>query len=206
MTVPSASTRHRQQLARLAKRAPGYQLLLTEVLPRVRRSSVLSDLAWRVFAPRHGAGQVDVPLLGGRELTGSDVRMLPVVGVVALDAHQVGVSALMDQLATLQRAHRSFRPLLVTDVPAFSSARAHGYVLEHLLPRSSWEGDPEGHDAYVAERLTGLVDHYQLWTLLHADGAELGARDVSILAALTGRLPDDLDVRLVRPASSAEDQ
>ena len=197
MTRPSPSTRRRQQrVARLAKRAPGYQLLLTEVLPRVRRNPVLSDLAWRVFAPKHGAGHVDVPLLGGADLTGSDVRMLPVVGVVALDADEPGVSRLLDQLAALQRQHRSFRPLLVTDVPAFGAARTHGYVLEHLLPRRSWQGDQEGYDGYVAERLAGLVDHYQLWMLLHAEESGLlTGRDVGILAALSTRLPAELDVR-----------
>lgn len=197
MSGPGSPARGRQQqLARWARRAPGYELVRTTVLPRVRRSDVLSDLAWRVFAPRHGAGQVDVPLHAGRHLTGPDTRLLPVVGVLALGLEDVEASRLMDRLAELQREHRSFRPLLVLDTPAFAAARRHGFVLELVLPRGAWEGSDQEWSSYLATRLVSLVERYQLWHLVHADAGRLSGLDENILRALGACLPE-LDVRPV---------
>lgn len=198
MSAPSPGARRRQQrLARWVRRAPGYDLLVMEVLPRVRRNAVLSDLAWRVFAPEHGAGHLDVPLHGGRHLTGRDVRLLPVVGVVAVGLDAPAVVALLDRLAGLQRQHRSFRPLLIVDQPVFAEARAHGYVVEHVVPAAFWDPVAGSWEDYLAARLASVTDHYQLWGVLHAQGDALSDRDQALLAALASRLPGGLDVQLV---------
>lgn len=193
MTAPAAQRRRQQQLARWAKRAPGYQLLVTEVLPRVRRNPVLSDLAWRVFAPRQGAGAVDVPLHGGRYLVGPDLSLLPVVGLVATGLTDEEAGQLVDEVAVLQRRAGFFRPLLVLDRPVFARARAHGFVLELVLPQTSWDG-PGSWTDHLADRLAALVDHYQLWHLVVLDGAALDPLTVALLTRLGERLPDDLRV------------
>src|SRR5690606_5560809 len=102
VSPPAGGQTVQQRLARWARSAPGYRWALTEVLPRVRSSATLSDLAWRVFAPRHTAGNVDVPLHGGVHLTGPDVSRVPVVGVVALGLDEEALAALMDGVARLQ--------------------------------------------------------------------------------------------------------
>lgn len=199
MSLPPAARRRQQSLARWARRTPGYRLALEEVLPRVRSNAVLSDLAWRVFAPRHGAGQVDVPLHAGRHVAGADVSRLPVVGIVATDLGEAQALALIDAVADLQAELASFRPLFVLDQPVFAAARAHGYVLELVVPRAAFatgaHGDPQGWEGYLARRLGSLIDHYQLWHLARADGAGLDPLDEQLLRALGARLPEDLDAR-----------
>lgn len=197
MSLQPGTRRHQQQVARWVKRAPGYRWALTEVLPRVRRNAVLTDLAWRVFAPRHGAGHVDVALHGGRHVVGRDVSLLPVVGVVALGLDDTGVEALVDQVADLQQELGSFRPLVVLDRPAFAAVRRHGYVLEVLTPAASWDGDVTSWTDHVGARLGSIVDHYQLWTLVRAAGGQLDPLDVALLRGLRDRLPEDLQVEVV---------
>lgn len=192
MTIPSATRRRQQALARWAKKTPGYRWALTEVLPRVSRSPVLSDLAWRIFAPRHGAGRVDVPLHGGRHVSGRDVNRLPIIGVVAPGLTGEEASALVAEVATLQQRLRSFRPLLVLDQPVFGAAREHGYVLEVLTPQDSFAGTQEEWTTYVATRLGGVIDHYQLWHLARAEHGRLAPLDVALLETLADRLPPDL--------------
>lgn len=199
MTVPPATRRRQQELARRMRRLPGYRWAVTSALPAVRRNATLTDLAWRVFSPGRGAGQVDTPFHGGRYLAGADVSLVPVVGFLALglDADQVG--ELVDDVARRQRELGSFRPLLVTDQPAFAAARRHGFVLEVLIPLEAWEGDEASWTAYVAERVGSVIDHYQLWHLLRLDGARLGPLEVAVLHQLAKRLPHDLRVRVVDP-------
>lgn len=205
MSLTPASRRREQQLARWVRRAPGYQLLLTQALPRVRRSAVLTDLAWRVFAPRHDAGHVDVPLRGGHHLQGSDLSLLPVVGVVATGLGEEDVDRLVEEVARLQRDTAAFRPLLVLDRPAFAAARRHGYVLEVLLPEEGWSGPGPWSD-YLGTRLASLVDHYQLWHLAVTDGPRLGPATVAMLTRLADRLPPDLRVTTTTPTPDEETQ
>lgn len=178
---------------------PGYRWALAEVLPRVRRNAVLGDLVWRVFAPRHGAGQVDVPLHGGRYLRGRDLHRLPVVGFLATGLSPEEADRLVEEVAALQRRLAGFRPLLVLDQPAFGAARAHGYVLEVLTPREAFAGSEQEWTAYVSRLLAGMVDHYQLWHLVRAEHGRLAPLDVALLEAVAQRLPPDLEVSPVLP-------
>lgn len=206
MSIDPGLRRRQQQLARLARRAPGYRYALEQVLPRIRRNAVLTDLAWRVFAPRHGAGQVVVSMHGGRCLAGPDVDRLPVVGVLGTGLDQQQAEALVDHVADLQRRHPSFRPLLVLDRPALAAARRHGYVVELVVPLEDWSSGDFGADgcppttssweAYLARRLGSLTDHYQLWHLARVsvtDGIPgLDPVDQALLAHLHERLPADV--------------
>lgn len=223
MSLSPGTRRRQQDLARWARRTPGYRFALEEVLPRVRRSAVLTDLAWRVFAPRHGAGHVDVALHGGRYVEGLDVSRLPVVGILATGLTDADATALLDHVAGLQAELGSFRPLFLLDRPVFAAARRHGYVVEHLVPQDAWatgdftagrSGDPGSWHIYLARRVASVTDHYQLWHLLRVPAPEQTATveggapgdavtqrwldpvDEAVLRHLGERLPEDLAVRL----------
>lgn len=197
-----ASRTRQQQLARWVRRTPGYRAAVARLLPAVRRNPTLTDVVWRVFVPRHGAGTLPVPLHGGRHVTGPDAALLPVVGVVALGLTDEQVGAVVEQLAELQRQDLSFRPLLVLDRPAFAHARRHGYVVEVVVPREDWADQPRSGrtepvawEDYLGRRLAAIVDDYQLWHLARADAEGLDPLDRAVIRALPGRLPATLDVR-----------
>lgn len=225
MTISPGVRRRQQQLARVARRAPGYRFALEQVLPRVRRSPVLNDLAWRVLAPRHGAGNVQVALLPDRHVTGPDVARLPVVGILGTGLTQEQAAELVEHVAALQQEHGSFRPVLVLDQPVLASARAHGYVVELVVPQAAWASgdfvadpvtatgadnpgstDPDSWATYLARRLGSITDHYQLWHLARVvtrDGIpRLDPLDQALLAHLHERLPADVQAwtRSTRPA------
>lgn len=197
MSLSPGARRRQQQLARWARRTPGYRLAVAQVLPRVRGSAVLTDLAWRVFTPRHGLGQVDVPLLPDRQLSGPDVGRVPVLGVLATGLSGAGVEALLDQLASLQRETGAFRPVLVLDRPLFAAARRYGYVVEHVIPRERWAGGDFGDtpwEDYLARRLGSVMEHYQMWHVVRATPGDTGLDpvDAALLRHLPERLPADL--------------
>jgi hypothetical protein len=204
VTAAERAARARQQkAARWARRTPGFRLAVDTVLPAVRRNATLTDVVWRVFMPQHGAGTLPVPFHGGVHLTGRDTALLPVVGVLALGLTDGQLETLVDQVAGLQRADRSFRPLLVLDRPAFGAARRHGYVVELVVPRAAWDSYPQAvtgtgataWEDYLGRRLAGIVDHYQLWHLARAGADGLDPLDLTVLRAITARLPETLDVR-----------
>lgn len=202
MSISASGRRRQQHLARWAKRTPGYRFALDEVLPRVRRNAVLTDLAWRVFAPRHTAGHVDVALAPDRQLAGADVGRVPVVGILALGLEDGALADLMDQLATLQRETLAFRPVLVVDRPCFAAARVHGYVVDLVVPQEEWGSGAFGSqpwESYLAARLGSVVDHFQTWHVLRARASGPGRSvldpvDVALLRHLADRLPSDLAV------------
>lgn len=201
-----AARARRQRIARWARGTPGYRAAVQHVLPAVRRNATLTDVVWRVFIPSHGAGTLPVPFHAGRHLTGRDTVLLPVVGILGLGLTAEQVAALVEQVAGLQRAERSFRPLLVLDRPAFTLARRHGFVVEVVVPEATWATHPQGGDRggdartewldHLGQRLAGIVDHYQLWHLARAGADGLDQVDLALLRAIADRLPDDLDVRV----------
>lgn len=208
MSLSPGARRRQQQLARWARRTPGHRFALEQVLPRVRRSAVLTDLAWRVFAPRHGAGHVEVALLPDRQLSGPDVGRLPVVGVLATGLDDARAEQLLVDLADLQRETGSFRPVLVLDRPVFAAARRFGYVVEHVVPEREWASGAFGEvpwTDYLARRLGSVIDHYQLWHLVRAEVPEDGRPvhlhrvDEALLRVLGERLTELTPVRSEPP-------
>ncbi|MFK5688193.1 hypothetical protein ACI3EY_00890 [Ornithinimicrobium sp. LYQ92] len=216
MSLPPGTRRRQQQLAHWVRRTPGYRAVTSTVLPRVRGSVVLTDLVWRVLSPRHGAGEVLMPLHGGRYLTGPGVDRLPVVGVLATGLSGPEAEALVEQVAALQREQASFRPLLILDQPVFAAARAHGYVLEHLVPEEVFAagdhggtgdgGDGAGWGAYLGTRLAQLRHHYQLWHLARGGPHGLDPVDEQVVRALAARLPEDLEVSVLDDDDDAPDR
>lgn len=208
MSISPGARRRQQQLSRWAKRTPGYRFALEQVLPRVRRNAVLTDLAWRVFAPRHGAGNVDVALLPDRQVSGPDVGRLPVVGVLAMGLDDTQAEQLLADLAELQRATGSFRPVFVLDRPVFAAARRLGYVVEHVVSEREWASGTFGEvpwPDYLARRLGSVIDHYQLWHLVRAQVPQGGGRvqlstvDEALLRVLGERLTEMEPVRTAPP-------
>lgn len=200
MSLSPGVRRRQQQLARWARRTPGYRFALEQVLPRVRSNAVLTDLAWRVFAPRHGAGNVDVALLPDRQV-GPGTNLLPVVGVLATGLDDARAEAFLVELAELQRRTGSFRLVLVLDRPVFAAARSHGYVVEHVVPEQDWASGSFGQVPwadYLARRLGSVIDHYQLWHLMRAgvpeDGGpvHLAEVDEALLRVLAERVSEPL--------------
>lgn len=207
----SAAARRRQQrLARWVRRTPGWHHVTDTVLPRVRTSPLLTDLATRVFTTGAGAGQVPVVLNPDRHLTGSGVQRLPVVGVLGLGLTIDQAEQLVDLAARLQEQTAAFRPVLVLDRPVFAAARAHGYVLETVVPRATWaeggwtaeERPADGSwESYLARRLGSVTDRYRLWFLARAVVGPAGTDvaldpvDEAVLRHLAERFPDDLEVR-----------
>lgn len=193
MSTTPAARRRQQQWARWVRRVPGYLLLHRELLPRVRRSPLLNDLAARVFTPDRGPGEVDVPLHGGRYLEGPDLSLLPVVAVVATGLSPRDAAALLDDVAAAQRQTAAFRPVLVLDQPLFTHARHHGFVLEVVLPQEAWTG-PGSWTDHVATRVASVLDHYQPWHLVTAHGPALDPLTVALLTHLADLLPPGLRV------------
>lgn len=195
--VPRA---RQQQLARWVRRAPGYRVAVDRLLPAVRRNAVLTDVAWRVFVPQHGVGTLPVPLHAGRHVTGRDAALLPVVGVLVTGLSAEQLDTVVEEVAALQRAELSFRPLLVLDRPAFPAARRHGYVVEVVVPRADWDTHPQGPGAttswedYLGRRLAAVTDHYQLWHLARAGADGLDPVDLALLRGIRSRLPAGLQV------------
>lgn len=207
MSIPPGVRRRQQQVARWARHTPGYRFALEQVLPRVRRNAVLTDLAWRVFAPRHGAGNVDVALLPDRQLSGPDVGRVPVVGVLATGLDEEQAVQLLADLADLQQQTGSFRPLLILDRPVFAAGRRHGFVVEHVIPEQEWASGDFGEVPwadYLARRLASVIDHYQFWHLARAQVPADGGRvwldraDEALLRVLGERLTE-LDLASTDP-------
>lgn len=205
MSLSPATRRRQQRLARWARLAPGYRLAIEQVLPRIRRNAVLSDLAWRVFAPQHGPGRVDVPLHAGRHLAGPDLSLLPVLGVLATGLSPEQATGLLDEVADLQQRTASFRPVLILDQPAFEAARTHGFVLEVLVPERRWSTDLPTWTDYVAARAASVIEHYQLWHLAVVADGHLDPGTVALLTHLPQRLPPDHRVRVVSTPADEKD-
>lgn len=195
MTIPPDVRRRQRHVARWVRRAPGYRVVVQHVLPRVQRSTVLNDLAWRVFMPGKALpGSVLVPFRGGVHLTGDDVARLPIVGFLALGFAREQLVALLEQLADVQRRTRGFRPLLLVDLPVFAEARAHGYVVDLLIPQAGWADQDDAWARYIAHRVLGATDHYELSWLVTVQPGGLSAIDVGVLEELATRLPEERDV------------
>lgn len=198
MSIPPGTRRRQQQLAHWLRRSPGYRTVTATVLPRLRNNATLTDLVWRVLTPRRGAGQTTMPLHAGRHLTGAGLDRLPVVGVLATGLSTEEAEQLIETVALLQHDLASFRPLFILDQPVFAATRAHGYVLEHLVPQEVFAtgdyGDPDAWGAYLGTRLGEITHHYQLWHLARGGRAGLDPVDEHILRALSARLPGDLVV------------
>lgn len=183
-----------QRVAAVVRRVPGYLAARDAVLPRLRSSTALADVVWRVLGPDSDLGSTRSPLRGGRHLSGRDVDRLPVVGFDLLAVPPEGLPAAVDGIAALQVATAAFRPVLVLGTPAFDLARAHGYPVDLVASAADWWGDPADHPAYVARRLVSVRQGFRLWHLVRVgvDGSVPEA-DVALLRAVRPAMRRTLD-------------
>jgi hypothetical protein len=65
------------------------------------------------------------------------------------------IEEVADEVARLQVATAGFRPVFVSDVPAFGVLRRYGYPAELLLPADGWQGRETWNE--YARRLVGLM-------------------------------------------------
>lgn len=146
-----------------ARRVPAIRVARHALVREVRRSKSMRALATRVFAV--GEPTTAPPdVASGRVLGGVGTESLPVVLVVALGAETEMVSDSVDEVARIQLLSAGFRPVIVTDTPAFSAARRYGYPAEMLVDRKSWVSGDYGDrtwEEYARERLALLFATYR---------------------------------------------
>lgn len=146
-----------------ARRIPGIRGARHALVREVRRSESMRALARRVFAV--GKPTTAPPdVASGRVLGGVGTESLPVVLVVALGADADLVSDSVDEIARIQLLSAGFRPVIVTDTPAFSAPRRYGYPAEVLVDRKSWVSGDHGDgtwEEYARKRLALLFDTYR---------------------------------------------
>ena len=136
------------------RQLPGVAAARRRVPPLLRRNKTLRHIARRLYAI-DATAPVPSDVAAGRLLDGMGTERLPVVLVVILGAGRDTIEDVTDEVARLQVATAGFRPVFVTDVPAFAAFRRYGYPAELLLPADGWEGTETWHE--YARRLVGLM-------------------------------------------------
>lgn len=175
--------RGRQWISRL----PGAGRLRRWAVQRVRGSATMRSLARRTFAI-DGTAPVPPDVAPGNVLGGVGTESLPVVLVVAFGADEQTLEDVVDEVARLQLLGAGFRPVFVTDRPAFRATRRYAYPTELLMDASSLEGDATWEE-YARDRVALLLDTYRATASVTVgpDGLDDAARVV--LSALRSTVP-----------------
>lgn len=154
--MSARSGRTRQWL----KQVPGVRPMRRRLLRALRGSAAMRSLVRQVYAV-DTASPVPVDVAPGNVLGGVGTEALPVVLVVMIGADAETVEATVDEVARLQLLGAGFRPVFVTDTPAFAATRQYGYPAELL----SGPPEPNGPDGlwaeYARERLALLFSTYR---------------------------------------------
>jgi UDP:flavonoid glycosyltransferase YjiC (YdhE family) len=119
----------------LAKAA--YHALPSGTRARVNRTSSAVRPRLRTVPPVTRSASVPVP--PGNVLADGAKLELPRIAVVLPTAADTEtLTAVVDHLAQLQAASRSFAPLIITSDIDFRPLRRYGYLFEYLPPRDRW--------------------------------------------------------------------
>jgi UDP:flavonoid glycosyltransferase YjiC (YdhE family) len=114
-----------------------YHALPSSMRARVNRTSSAVQPPVRTPAPISRSGSIPVP--PGNVLADGPKLKLPRVAVVLPNtADTQTLTAVVDHLAQLQAASRSFSPLIITSDIDFRPLRRYGYLFEYLPPRDRW--------------------------------------------------------------------
>lgn len=145
-----------------AKRVPGVQATRRRLLRAVRGSTAMRSLVRQVYAV-DTAAPVPVDVAPGNLLGGVGTEALPVVLVVIVGADTETVGATVDEVARLQLLGAGFRPVFVTDTPAFAATRRYGYPAELLGESGAAEakGGDSSATEHARERVALLFSTYR---------------------------------------------
>jgi len=114
-----------------------YRALPSGTRAKVNRTSSAVQPPVRTPPPVARSGSVPVP--PGNVLGDSSGLKLPRIAVVLpTTADTETLTAVVDHLAQLQAASRSFTPLIITSDIDFRPLRRYGYLFEYLPPRDRW--------------------------------------------------------------------
>lgn len=182
--MPGRGVRAKQRIRQL----PGIGVVRRKLPPLLRRNRALRAMARRLYAI-DAAAPVPSDVTAGKLLNGVGTESLPVVLVVTLGADREALVDVVDEVARLQLMTAGFRPVFVTDVPAFAVFRRYGYPAELLLPAEPWDG-PGTWEEY-ARRVVGLMfDGYRATASISVGPGGLDAAGRLILGSLhSGLLP-----------------
>ncbi len=179
--MPRRGRRARQ----LVRRIPGLGPLQRRTVHAMRDSTTLRGLVRRLYA-LDNAMPVPLDVAPGKVLGGVGTEALPVTLVLVLGADRPTFEATVDGIARLQRVYAGFRPVIVTDQPAFAVTRRYGYPMELLLARESWDVDDQGQtwDEYARERIALLLATYRATASITLGPEGLDAEAALLLGAL----------------------
>ena len=175
----------KRRLKQLAKRVPGIQPARRRVLRRARSSAAMRTLVKKVFAVE-ATSLTPLDVTAGKVLGGVGAESLPVTIVVMLNADAETVDRAVDEIAHLQLTLAGFRPVIVTDRPAFAAVRRYGYPAELLVPRDRWDSTEQGMswDDYARRRIGLLFSTYRATTSVTIGPGGLDASSRLMLRSL----------------------
>lgn len=154
--------RRARRLRQWVQHAPGLGPVRRRTVQALRKNSTLRVLVKRLYSI-----DVTLPLpldvAPGKVLGGVGTEALPVTLVLVLGTDRPTFTATIDDIARLQRLTAGFRPVIVTDQPAFAVTRRYGYPMELLLTRDTWDASDQGSswDEYARERIALLFSTYR---------------------------------------------
>lgn len=151
-----------RRLRQWARQLPGAARSRRWVARRLRSSDTARSLVKRLYALDAGS-PVPLDVAPGRVVGGVGTESLPVTLIVILGADTDTIGGTVDEIARLQLMSAGFRPVIVTDRPAFAAIRRYGYPAELLLPRDEWDVDLQGvgWEEYAQRRLALLFSTYR---------------------------------------------
>lgn len=196
-SVPSENTTRaraaarRRAVARVVRSSPGYALVTTRVLPALRANQLVHDVVGRALRLDGRAGHRTFHVRAGRFLAGPGVSRLPVVVVDLVGATEAELAAGLREIAMLQVQTRAFRPVVVTDLPAFGLLREYGYPMELVLAAADWSHADLSWDAYAGHRLAAIVAHYRGVMVLRMPNGRVDPHDRIVLVGLAEVLGRD---------------
>jgi len=175
-----------RDLARTARKLPGYRNLRRTLVPRIRRNKVARMVAHRIFGSggRRGGG---ADLSAGTVLDGVGTERLPVVVIMITGATDQRCRRIVEQVATAQLLGAGFKPWFVLDSPVFAPFRSYGYAVDLLVARDAWASADRTWEEYVGHRLARLVATFAAAATVRIDGDELSPIDAALLSDLGDR-------------------
>lgn len=174
-----------RRIRQWARQVPGLRRVRRWVAQRLRSSEAVRSQVRRVYAV-DTTSPVPLDVAPGRVLGGVGTESLPVTLVVIVGADSSTIIHTVDELARLQLMSAGFRPVIVTDRPAFGPIRRYGYPAELLLPPDQWDASDSGvtWGEYARRRIALLLATYRATATVPLGPAGLDERARLLLGSL----------------------